>query len=449
MAAPYALQRDRDSPSAGRRGVSRLYRLAVGVVRLLSPLLSLGESKLAHGIAGRRRAHEILAAWGRVGREPDRPAVWFHAPSVGEGFQAEAVIEALRARRPDVQIVYTFFSPSAVDLARRMDVDVAAYLPWDLQRPVGEVLDAVRPEAVVFTKTEVWPTLTREASRRGIPVAIVGTSVPDGAKRSGPLARAFLRSTWQRLSLACANSDADAAGLQRLGVSPSRIEVTGDPGIDSALDRFERRDRQAPWVGLFTADERPCVVAGSTWPADERVLLPALGLLRRAVPHVRIVLAPHEPSASAVGALVDSLREDGWNPSTLAAAEATGLAGDAVVVERVGVLAALYGVATAAFVGGGYHDAGLHSVLEPAAAGCPVVFGPRHENARAAGDLLVSGGAKIASDPQTLAGVLIEWLTDLDARSRAGGAGIDYLAGHRGAADRCARLLNSQMSTDG
>ncbi|MFB3040682.1 MAG: glycosyltransferase N-terminal domain-containing protein, partial [Candidatus Poribacteria bacterium] len=111
--------------------------------------------------------------------------VWFHAPSVGEALQALAVIGALRQRDPGVQIAFTHFSPSAARLASRMSVDVAGYLPWDLPGPIGQVLDAMSPELIVFTKTEVWPVLVHESVRRGLGVALVAGTVMEGSAIPG------------------------------------------------------------------------------------------------------------------------------------------------------------------------------------------------------------------------------------------------------------------------
>ena len=419
------------------------YRLAIGALRLASPLLSAGESKLARGVAGRRRAHELLASWGGTLRDPDRPVVWMHAPSVGEGLQAKAVAEALLRLRPEAQLVYTFFSPSAETLAERMPAGVATYLPWDLRGPTSRVLDAVRPDALVFTKTEVWPVLTAEADARGIPVAIVGATVPEGARRMRWPARSLLRSTWATLRLACANSEADAERLGELGVSADAMRVTGDPGIDSAASRFGAADRDAPYLRPLLDTPRPTVVAGSTWPSDEAVLLPALQSIRASLPDVRAVVAPHEPSPGHVEPLLRAFRDGGWSVATLGEMERAGSAAgmDAVVVDRVGVLAHLYAAATASFVGGGFHDAGLHSVLEPAAAASPIVFGPRHGNARAAGELVSLGGAKIAKDAGELARVLLGWLRDEAERKGTGDRAAGYIEGHRGAAERTAAHL--------
>lgn len=423
-----------------------LYRLAQGTLRTLTPVLSGSSSKLSRGLRGRRNAHEVLAAWGRRSRRAEAPLAWLHAPSVGEGLQARAVLEALRKRTPGVQSVFTHFSPSAEGLAARMPADMAAYLPWDLVGPSRTVLDALRPDVLAFTKTEVWPVLVDEAVARRIPVALVAATVPPDAGRLSPAARAFLGPTWRRLSLAAAIADEDAARLEELGVPAEALVVTGDPGIDSAAQRARAADPAEPWLAPFHADPRPTVVAGSTWPPDEAVLLPALDRVRGEVAEVRLVVAPHEPGEDRVAGLLDDLGRRGWRAGTLAEAERGGVGGlDAVVVERVGVLAHLYTVGMAAYVGGGFGDDGLHSVLEPAAAGLPVAFGPRHSNARAASDLLDAGGGAEVDGVDGLARVLLRWLTDPGARGYAAARAFGYIDAHLGAAARTAALLDEML----
>jgi len=421
-----------------------LYRAAQRTLRIATPVVGRGGSKLARGIAGRRDAASRLVAWGRASREPDRPAAWIHAPSVGEGLQARAVLEAWRTLRPGLQSLYTHFSPSAVELARRMPADVAGYLPWDLPDEMASVLDAASPDVVVFTKTEAWPILVGEATRRRVPVTMVGGTVPPGAGRGRWPARTLLREVWRSMSLVGAITEEDADGFRRLGVRGEAIRVTGDPGIDSAAQRATVADPEAPWLRPFHEDPRPTVVAGSTWPADDAVLLPALAAVRRRVPDLRAVLAPHEPDADHVERLLRVLAGDGWRSATLGDVEARGDARgvDVVVVDRVGVLAQLYTVGGAAYVGGGFHDAGLHSVLEPAAARLPVAFGPRHANARAAGRLLAEGGAREVRASEDLAEVLTLWMSDESERTYAGERTFGYIQRHLGAAERSAALLD-------
>ena len=425
------------------------YRIAVAAARAAAPLLERSDSKLGRGMVGRRGAHDVLQGWAEGGRDPARPLAWFHAPSVGEGLQARAVMEALRKVAPGLQVAYTYFSPSAEGLGRRFGADVAGYLPWDQARLLGPVLDALRPDILVFTKTEIWPVLADEAARRSVPVVLAAATVPPGAGRRRWPARALLRETWRALSAAYACSPEDAEGLAVLGVRPERIEVTGDPGIDSATERAEAADPEASHLAPFRAHPAPTVVAGSTWPSDEDVLLPALRVVRKEVPGLRVILAPHEPTEDRVGALIGSFMEGGWHPSTLTHVEKDGTPGDAdaVVVERVGVLAELYHAGSVAYVGGGFHDAGLHSVLEPAAAGVPVLFGPRHHNARAAGDLVQAGGARVVTDIDETARALHGWLTSPEKRVYAAGRALGYIENHRGAAPRTAQALADLMTS--
>ena len=427
-----------------------VYRAALRGARAAAPLLARAAgairgdaSKLVRGVRGRREAPSALAAWGNARRDATRPTLWLHAPSVGEGLVARAVLRALRARRPDLQAVFTHFSPSAEPLAARMDADVASYLPWDVAEPVRQALDGVRPDLLVFTRTEVWPVLVDEAVGRGVPVALVGGVVPAGAGRARWPARALLRSTWARLSLACAVTEADAERLVRLGVPAAAVRVTGDPAIDSATGRAAEADPDAPYLAPFHEEPRPTVVAGSTWPEDETVLIPALAEVREAVPDVRVVFAPHEPDADTVAGLLSRLQGLGWKSRPLSAVESRGSPGDAaaIVVDRVGVLAAMYTIASVAYVGGGYGTRGLHSVLEPAAVGVPVAFGPRHDRAPAAAGLVAAGGARVARDAEALAVILSEWLRDAASQHDAGGRALSYIGLHSGAADRTAALL--------
>lgn len=421
------------------------YRAAARGVQVAAPLLGRGSSKLARGVRAREEAVDVLVGWGAKHRDVARPLVWFHAPSVGEGLQARAVAEALASEAPGLQTAFTHFSPSAEALAARMPVDAAGYLPWDVTGSLTPVLEALRPSLVVFTKTEVWPNLSRAASARGIATALVAATLPEGSSRRRAPARWVLAPSLRRLALVAAIAAEDAARFEALGARPGRVVVTGDPGIDSAAERAAAAAPDAPWLRPFRARPRPTLVAGSTWSSDEAVLLAAAGRVRETVPDLRLVVAPHEPTPAHLERLERALATGGWSVARLGAVEEAGDTGDAdaVVVDRVGILAQLYTVGSVAWVGGGFHDRGLHSVLEPAAAGLPTVFGPRNHNARAAADLVDAEGARVVEDVAGAAAALRLWLSDVDAGRYAGAAARRYIDGHRGAAARTvSRLLD-------
>ena len=423
--------------------VQVVYRALLRGFRVLSPTMMWGSSKLALGLRGRRDAHRTLVDWGLHRRDSNRPVVWFHASSVGEGLQAKVVLEALKTRSPDLQVVFTFFSPSAQTLAERFPADVATYLPWDLPEVVGEVFDAVCPDLMVFTQKEVWPSVAAAAEDRGVPVALVAGTLAGATGRLSPMGKALLRQAFRSLARVAAISAADGERFRGLEVAAERIVVTGDPGVDYASGRAAAADPATAHLQLFRDAPGPVLVAGSTWRSDEEVLLPGLARVRRDWPGLRVVLAPHEPEGWDLDGLATRLSSDGWSPVLLRDAEGLlGLDGaDVVLVERVGVLAELYTVASIAYVGGGFHGKGLHSVLEPAAAGVPVLFGPHHQNSLAAFDLLACGGAMVVGGADGLANVLRDLLGDADKLEDHGGRARNYIAEHRGAASRTADLL--------
>jgi 3-deoxy-D-manno-octulosonic-acid transferase len=425
-----------------------VYRTALRAAKALSPAMMRGDGKLARGLRGRRDAHEWLKEW----REEDRsrcaagvPAehrlVWVHASSVGESLQARAVVERLRARVPELRVVFTFFSPSAEIVCADFPADVCSYLPWDLPEVIGPVLDAVRPDVIVFTQREVWPTLVDEATARGVPTVLVAGTLPEGAGRLSRPGRILLRAAFQSLRAIAVVSEEDGHRFRLLGVQRERITVAGDPGIDAARDRAAAIDLDAPHMRLFVDEQEPVLVAGSTWPSDEDVLVPALARARAAVPGLRLVLVPHEPGGCDFAALATRLATDGWTPACLSQGIAPHRVPDAILVDRVGVLPDLYKLATVAFVGGGFHSGGLHSVLEPAAVGVPVLVGPGYQNSLHAARLVAIGAARVVADADALVETLRGWLEVPKKKEEHGRRAADYIEAHQNAAERSADLI--------
>lgn len=419
------------------------YRAAGEAATLASRIVPAGEGKVRRALAARRDLAARFAAWGATGRDPSRPLLWMHAPSVGEGLQARPVLELFRARRPDVQLAYTFFSPSAEPFARALAVDFADYLPFDTVRGARTALDALRPTALVYAKLDVWPILTAEARRRGVRLGLVSGTVSAQSSRRGGVARALLGPAYARLDAAGAIGEDDAARLAALGVRGDALRLTGDTRYDQVALRARRVDLDAPLLAPLRA-RRPTLVAGSTWPADERVVLPAWEDVRGVLPGARLVIAPHEPTPAHLAPI------EAWGAARGIGVARLGSVGaetaEVVLVDRVGVLGDLYALATAAFVGGGFHAAGLHSVLEPAAFGAPVAFGPRFANSRDAALLLSTGGGASVGGAAALASVLRRWMATGDEGRTAGERARALVEGGVGAAERSFALVESLMS---
>ena len=351
------------------------------------------------------------------------------------------MLELVRHRHPELQLAYTHFSPSAESFARSLDVDFRDYLPFDTVGNARAALDSLRPTAIVFSKLDVWPTLAAAAHSLGVRLGLVSATLASGSSRRSRLATALLRDAYATLDKVGAIDPADADRLVALGVRADAIIVTGDTRYDQVWARARNVDPKSALLARL-ASSRLTIVAGSTWPADEAALLPAFVAARRDVPDARLIIAPHEPTVGHLEPVERWAAREGVQLRRLA--DATGES-DVVLVDRVGVLGDLYALADIAFVGGGFHDAGLHSVLEPAAFGAPVLFGPRHTASRDAGLLIARGGARSTRDGTTLADALISWSTDGAARESAGEHALAAVRDGLGAATRSLAVVESLL----
>lgn len=423
-------------------GTSLAYRLLARAAFSALPLAAPFSAKLKGGLAGRRAGGEKLREWGAIHRDRSRPLLWFHAPSVGEGLQARAILEVLRGRHPDWQIAFTHFSPSAETSAAKQPADVHGYLPADLPADVDAALDALAPSVLVFVKLDVWPELATRAASRGLPVLLVAATVSPVSGRTGWPARVLTRPGYEAIASAGAIAEDDATRLALLGVPSERIAITGDPRFDSVAGMVASAGAGPPVIGRTTYG---ALVAGSTWGEDEAVLLEAYATVRQRHPQARLVLVPHEPTAAHLDA-VDRIAARRGLSKPVRLSVATGDEGF-ILVDRVGVLARLYGVGEIAYVGGGFGQAGLHSVLEPAAWGLPVIFGPNWQSSREAGLLLQAGGG--VSLPRdgvaALTQIWLRWIEDQNARRDAGKAAVELVQSGLGGAEANARLVETAI----
>ncbi len=403
-----------------------------------------GDGKIARSLRARRGVVERIVAKAKDSRDLSRPLVWFHAPSVGEGLQARPVVAALRESNPELQVAYTFYSPSAEQFATTVGADITDYLPFDGAREADLLLDALKPAALVFVKLDVWPLLVARAAARNIPVALLSATLSPESSRLGAGSRAVTSDAYAALASVGAISEQHATRLAGLGVRAEVTCVTGDTRFDQVWQRAASVDRSSTLLSRLDS-ARPTLIAGSTWPADETVLFGAWNAIRAAVPNARLIIAPHEPTAAHVDPIVAWGKKAGLKTLTLDTALSEGAHADVIVIDQTGVLGELYALADVAYVGGGFHAAGLHSVIEPAAFGAPVVFGPGHKMSREAGLLLEAHGAKTAGTSAEMAIALALWLGDPSRRAAAGAKARGVVENGLGATARSVALVQALL----
>ena len=316
---------------------------------------------------------------GRLGvRLPAGPrgALWLHAVSVGEAAVAATLARALPAEE---DLVVTTITPTGQERAARALAGRAAvaYAPFELGGPVGRFFDRLAPRALVLVEGDYWPLLLREAKRRGLPVAVVNGRVSD---RSFPRLR-LLRGAVRRLLLERVDrfgvqTELDRERLIALGVPAAKIAVTGNLKFEAPAPA--RSPVLEAWVERQAAG-RPVLVAGSTMAGEEEAVLDAFaaaGGARAAL----LVLAPRHPER------FDAVAEECERRFPGVARRSTGRDPGAppavALLDTLGELAALYGLARGAFIGGTLVARGGHNPLEPARFGVPVAVGPSIENFR-------------------------------------------------------------------
>ncbi len=425
---------------------------------VVTPLMAVGmrvgalvDDKARDVSAGQRRAEADLTEQltDLAESAPDRaalPGLWLHATSVGEFEQAKPI---LRELWPTTRIAVTCFSPSVYSgMLRYPHKDLATYLPLDSRRNVARFFDLIRPTALVFSKFDIWPNCVWEAHRRGIPCALIAGTMHSTSRRLRVGIRGLLRHVHGHLALQCAVGEEDAERLRQLCGPDGNVVVTGDTRFDQVVERSENA-RPLPDVLPEWSDF--CVVAGSTYALDEEALIPAFMKLRESVPNARLVLVPHEPEPPRLADAEKRMAAHGVRWERLSALDEGATADDldAVLIDRIGLLASLYTMGRVAFVGGSFNYR-VHNVMEPAVHGLPVVFGPLMDNAPEAYGLMEAGGARRVGDADELAESLIELAqtpstADTSTAHTMGAAAREYVLSNLGASRRTMDALRQTV----
>ncbi len=389
-----------------------------------------------------RHARECAQRTTRELPEPLSRSIWLHGASVGEARVVTTLAASLRERFPDHPLALS--AVTATGLAQLPDTGTRFLLPFDFSGYPRRLLKRLEPRLLMLIETELWPNLIHETAAAEVPLALVSARLaPERMARYRRWA-ALYRPLLQRFALIAAQSQEDAERFESLGAPAGAVCVTGNlkydlraPDIDRAL--FERR------LGDLS---RPIWVAGSTRPGEEEILLEAFATLRRSFPELLLVLAPRH--LQRVHEVVE-LASSGWNVATWSTLGADSPAPrDVVVVDTLGQLAALYGIARIAFVGGTLKPFGGHSPLEPAVAGIPVHVGPHTEHfEEPVRELLAAGGARRVRDAVDLSAAASAWLADAGLRNLAGEAARETIRRHSGALERTLRAVAPLLSRGG
>lgn len=392
----------------------RLYGWAIRLAALKNP-------KARDWVAGRKGIFKELDSI-RFKVQP----FWIHAASLGEYLQAKPVIERLKATYPSVPIVLTFFSPSGYQNFKDLHlVDAVLYLPLDTRYNAQRWVQQIHPRAAFFIKYEFWPNYLDALCHHKVPYGFLAASF----REDHPIFSwwgGFIKDRVFRASLITVQDPMSKRRLEQNGYF--NTSLSGDSRFDQVFE-LAQDPKRFPKVEEFV-DGHPVLMAGSCWPEDEEVILPQIMRFTR----IKFIFAPHDISDQNIRRLIQSLPVPALRYSEIKD-------GDdltefrVLVIDNIGMLSHLYALATYAHVGGGYKQ-GLHNILEPAAHGNVVFFGPQIEKYWEASEIIRKKAGFPVKDAAEFTGLLKEFESDPTIRESARNAALEFVDSHRGSADR-------------
>ena len=404
-----------------------MYTIAIYLYALAVRLASLTNRKARLMIKGHRKTWRTL----RDHAKERQHYVWFHAASLGEFEQGRPLMERLRREHPEKRILLTFFSPSGYEVRKDYaGADLVCYLPFDTPLNARRFVRLVQPEKAFFIKYEFWHHYIDELHRAGVSVYSVSSIFRNDQIFFRPYGRGYAR-VLHHFNHFFVQNEASRRLLNSLGVT--QVSVTGDTRFDRVID-IRNQAKSLPLAAALTGDSRT-IVAGSTWPPDEEILIPYFNRH----PELKLIIAPHEVNEERLRSIEQRLKRPALRYSQ-ATPESSAQA-DCLIIDGYGLLSSLYRYATLAYVGGGF-GVGIHNVPEAAVYGVPVFFGPNNQRFREARDLINEGGSFEVTSADDFQAQADRLLADERALAKSGQAAGDYIRRNSGATEAIFREVH-------
>lgn len=391
-----------------------LYNISMLIYGLLVRLASLFNAKAKLFIAGRKGIFKHISAKFNGNERP----IWFHFASLGEFEQGRPVLESIKASKPNEKIIVTFFSPSGYEIRKNYALaDGIFYLPLDTISNAQKFVTLVNPKMAIFTKYEFWPNYFNALANQNIPLYIIsGIFRPNQIffKRYG----GFYRGVLKCVKHFFVQNEESAALLKSIDIN--NVDISGDTRFDRVYENAQA-PKNLPLIEKFCG-EAPVLIAGSTWPEDEKLLVDLVAKN----PDWKLVIAPHEIHEGHISAITD-LFPNGLRFSKLDTT--TEIKSQILIIDNIGMLSSLYQYGQIAYIGGGF-GVGIHNTLEAAAFGLPVIFGPNYHKFQEAKDLIEIGAAKSINNTEELAAAFEYYVAH-----ESGTLAKNYVANKKGATE--------------
>ncbi|MDR2653047.1 MAG: 3-deoxy-D-manno-octulosonic acid transferase [Prevotellaceae bacterium] len=399
-----------------------LYNLTIHVYGRLIAIASCFNEK------AKKRHRGSHDTWNVIAEKIDKNSryVWFHVSSLGEFEQGRPVIERLKYENPQTKILLTFFSPSGYEIRKDYaNADVVCYLPTDTAKNAEKFLSLVNIEKAIFVKYEFWGNFLNGLKKRNIPTYII-SAIFRKEQAFFKIYGGFYRNMLKCFTHLFVQDDNSRKLLKSIDIY--KVTVAGDTRFDR-VNYIAQQSKKLPLIEKFV-DGKKVIVAGSTWAADEDLLLKYFNESK----NIKLIIAPHEIHESHIAEICNKLNCTYLLYSQLTEDNAETVA--CVIVDCFGILSSIYRYADIAYIGGGF-GSGIHNTLEAAVYGIPVVWGTNYMKFKEARELIACGGGFSVSDYKSLKNVLDNLLVD----STVGNKVAEYVKQNLGATEKILKSI--------
>ena len=370
-----------------------LYNISIFHLELAFKVLSWFNDKIKSGLEGRKQSLEIVKS--KIKNEDN--VLWMHAASLGEYEQGLPVLEKLKEKYPTHKVLITFFSPSGYEnVVKKNKEDILCYLPFDKKSTISEFVKAVHPEIFFTVKYDFWYHLLDELKKTNAKVFVISALFYENQVYFKPQGKWFVNELKKNVDWIFHQTEKSLSLAQKVGLTKG--SVSGDTRFDR-VKQIKNRDNFVEFISEFKA-EKKLLVFGSSWEAEEKMAQ----TLAQKLENFKILIAPHDlkrvqnlKQIFPKAILYSELKSNYQLPNT-----------NILIIDCIGLLSKLYSYADVAIVGGGFHDKGLHNILEAATFGVPVIFGNQYKKNPEADALIAQNGGKSFDNEELAADFVIE-----------------------------------------
>ncbi|QLE00744.1 3-deoxy-D-manno-octulosonic acid transferase [Galbibacter sp. BG1] len=397
-----------------------LYNILVYLTRFFVGIAAIFNEKLKLFVDGRKGVFSFLVS--EITK--DDKVIWFHTASLGEFEQGLPVMEQARKDFPGHKILVTFFSPSGYEVKKNTGAaDVVCYLPLDTKFNVRQFLEIVNPQLAIFVKYEFWPNYLSGLKKRKIPTLLI-SGIFRERQSFFHWYGAFMRKSLQTFNHFFVQDERSKELLRKINIE--NVTVSGDTRFDRVAEIL-KRDNHLEFVQEFK-QENLCLVAGSTWPEDEKILVDYIN--RDSSKRLKYIIAPHNIKPH----LIEKLK-NGFHKKVVLFSEKENkqLADyDVLILDTIGLLTKVYNYADMAYVGGGMGNTGLHNTLEPAVFGIPVFIGKNYSGFIEAEKLVSLGGIISISNKNDFANEIDYLIENQEDLKKVGAINDNFINKNKG-----------------